>query len=1039
MAFSTPSKGKVDEIRAARKTASASSISGVEAFATGLGEGLEQDPFIGFAIKGLRSLEGADPKGVKELEDRISGSTAAQAGRLIGEYGPTLLFGLGAYGGGFAAGRAGVQALAKQVALKDAVRTSLKGIGKGVSRSELSGGLQPARGVIKKSLDRTARKVSDRAGVRAEIQGTPGIQAAAERTGASLGIGSMVTGQELARGKSPTEALKVGAMAAAFTLGVDAALVGGTRALFRSSRSVDITAIKKNAAKKGMLRRAQDLVDREGSKVAKIRKKLTDVLDTDQQQRELEFFHGTRAARNKEILKTPEAQDLVRQLRATKSRKLARQGDLEREGVAPYLGQGPGSTPTPMGRLLNRLDDKGDVRAALTKLLIAPESQFGAHGEYANKFFTGLKRALVNSNSEEQTLEVIYSGWGKSIMRATGITSKEFKQGTGKNLDLAHAWEMVDGGPKGVQDLMKSWGRSSAEAEEVIAIFEAREALEKSIYLVRGKKIGAKLPMDLEQAGVGRWITHSSREIDTKEMVKEMVKSGNYTEADAYALIRARGSHMDPPPVDIAGIQTNQPVRNGPLEFNRVETGTTRDKIQRGIPLNPNVWDAGYQTARSAVRRIHTDPILGGAVNTEKGRVMGGSVDDIVALVEAEGGSGVKVRAIIEAMTGRTYYGESMRKWATAFTSIETAAKLPMAFLANATQPVLTTTWLGYKASLKGMFKIANKEDRVALAQAMNVHEHIGQALGHSLDQEGLALSSLEKLADYTLRFTGFTKIEKFNRIHGAAATQAMVRDRLARGSEDLLRGIRLDSSRKMFGEIGLDFDGMVMKLKDHKGAPEAFFKDPEYLKQEFNAMIQGAQKTQFFPGPTRTPALWKHPLARTMLQFKTFAVGQSRLIRDAVLTEYANGNMAPLATYLSAAPIAGEFVGDARAWIKGKDRSDSGMMRGLHNMSYIGGLGIVSDLFGAAQYHGLQSSFMGPGFSDLFSISEYMLTGEFGELRKMAQRQPAYQMGAFLMGKSAETATVLGEYLDSVGSDGESKTTIDLGQLLTNRVQNKR
>jgi hypothetical protein len=246
-----------------------------------------------------------------------------------------------------------------------------------------------------------------------------------------------------------------------------------------------------------------------------------------------------------------------------------------------------------------------------------------------------------------------------------------------------------------------------------------------------------------------------------------------------------------------------------------------------------------------------------------------------------------------------------------------------------------------------------------------------------------------------------------------------------------------LDTSRKMFGEIGLDYDGMVKQLRDV--GPEAFFQNPQFLKQEFNGMIQGAQKTQFFPGPTRTPALWKHPLARTMLQFKTFSVGQSRLMRDAVLTEYANGNMAPLATYLSAAPVAGEFVGDARAFIKGKDRNDEGIMRGLNNLSYIGGLGFVTDLYQVAQWGKLEGAILGPAFSDLIQIGEFTLTGEWDQMRKMAQRQPISQMGSFLTGSAVETVGLLAEYVDFWSEGDDTSTTIDIGQRLTERVQNKR
>ncbi len=1013
---------------------SGSLLKSVSEFGSGVAAGFKEDPFVAFAMKGLSGIEGVDPDGLEEIRNKTKGSTAAQFGRFVGEFGPSLLFGVGAYGAGFKAGRVAIQSFAKQVAMKDAVRTSLKGAGHALTRSELSGGaIRKPTGLVRKSLDRTKRKALDRPGASAKIQGTPGVQAAAERSGAALGIGSFVTAQELARGKSPTEALKSGAIATVLSGAFDATLVGGARLLFRGARSVDAAALETQAIRKGIPKKFKDLIRSDATRVQKLRKELTDVLDTESQQLELIPEFTSRAAKSKSILATEGAQDIVRQLRAAKTIAKRRKQIATEPGTHAYNGDGPPIYLTPMGRLLDS--------PFMQKLFVAPEAKFGSLGVAANQFFTPLKAALVKSRGEEQTAERVWGALADSVRKAAGIGGQEWKRGFGKNLDLAHEWEKIGGGPNAVRKLMEGWGRNNKQIETVIAAFKARKANEFQLYQVRGKGIGGKRAVeDLEgQYGVGEWIPQSSRDDITKDLAKAMTKDGAYTEAEAYQIIRARSSHLDPDPIGIDGVRTNQPIRNGPLEFNRLEKGTTRDKIERGFPINPNVWDSGFQTERAALRRINTDPILGGAVNTQKGRVSGGTIDDYAAMVKAEGYNEAQFRSVVDSLVGRTYYDESMRKWATAFTSIETALKLPLAFLANASQPVLTTTWLGYRNSAKGMLSLAKKENRQLLSQTMSVHEHIGRSIGRAADDEGLTLTGLEKVADWVLRFTGFSNIEKFNRIHGAAATQAMIRDRLARGAADRLRGTRLDSARKMFGEIGLDYDDLVRGLKAVKGQEEAFFNNPAFLEREVNAMIQGAQKTQFFPGPTRTPPLWRHPLARTILQFKTFAVGQSRFMRDAVLTEYSHGNVAPLATYLSAAPLAGELVGDARSLIRGKDRTDSGFMRGLHNASYIGGLGIVTDLVGQAQHRGLSSFLLGPAISDLVQGGEILLSGEFAQLRQMYQSTPAYQLTGFLMGSSANTGEVLLEYLDSVDSEGESKTTIDIGQRLTERIQDKR
>jgi hypothetical protein len=340
------------------------------------------------------------------------------------------------------------------------------------------------------------------------------------------------------------------------------------------------------------------------------------------------------------------------------------------------------------------------------------------------------------------------------------------------------------------------------------------------------------------------------------------------------------------------------------------------------------------------------------------------------------------------------------------------------------------------RTSLKAALKLTSKSTRQEYAQALAVHEHIIRGIGRSVDNEGLSLTAFEKAADWTLRFSGFSRIERFNRIHGAAASQIAIRDKLMRASAGRLRGTNLESSRKMLGELGLDLNVLARDLREM--GPEAFFASPKYLKLEADAVIKGAQKTQFFPGKLRTPSAWSSPVGRVLFQFKTFSTGQSRFIRDAVLTEYSNGNVVPLATLLSFSPIAGEFVGDARALIRGKDRTENGIVRFIDNSTYVGGLGLFTDALGQARWGNLDSFLLGPTFADLTSVGEALISPEGRSIWDIIRKQAAFQAGAFLMGYGVETAKELDQYIDSIGETNDRVSRVDVGQRLTERVQNK-
>jgi hypothetical protein len=96
------------------ETSGSGFLESVSEFGSGVAEGVKRDPFVALALKGLSEIEGADPEGLRELEHRAGGSTAAQFGKIVGEFGPTLLFGIPTAGATALVGRAAVQGVANQ-------------------------------------------------------------------------------------------------------------------------------------------------------------------------------------------------------------------------------------------------------------------------------------------------------------------------------------------------------------------------------------------------------------------------------------------------------------------------------------------------------------------------------------------------------------------------------------------------------------------------------------------------------------------------------------------------------------------------------------------------------------------------------------------------------------------------------------------------------------------------------------------------------------------------------------------------------------
>ena len=1033
-----------------------SSGGGIGGFVTGLGIGIQKDPFVALAIRALGDIEGADPEGVREIERQTSGFSMTKFGEFVGEWGPTLLFGIPLAGGGTALARGGAQALAKGLAKKAAVKDVQRAAARGaLNRSQASGVIAREGGLAERKfldskLGQVARKADDTIGKSPSIQGSPILQRAAEGAGANLAFAGLIGAQEKARGKSDVEALKSAAIMLALGGATDAALVGGARLLFPAARTHDLDIIRRNYRKSNAPDKLKGISSARQGRVNEINAELRDVLNTEAYELEL-METASNSQRLRSILGRGNQDPLAKRTRELLSEKRGLRSVIKStdeaiaaEGTLPYIGSGVGYTG-PVQKLWDKMDPSGELRAKWTT---AAESMFGKFGSTGNRIGTQLIRAVTRMEGEGKQAEIIFSGWSNTTRKAMGATEREWKNGFGKNLNSAHAWET--GGEKGLRDFMAGeLKRSNKDIELAVGAFKARKEFEWNLYQVKGRQIGAKQAINLEEMGLKEYIPHASLDIPEVELVAHMVKGGKFTEAEAMAKVKSARSHLDPPNIGVEGVEIGGPARTGPLDWDRLAKGSTRDKILGqtnaegrtaggGAPLNPNVWDSGLRTAQSAQNRINLHPILGDFTATERGRAFGGTIDELVKAVEAEGFNGAKFRTVLETLAGRNYYNEAMRKFAVGTTSIQVATKLPLAVLANASQAILTTTWTGLRASLKAVHTLTNRATRQEFAQALSVHEHIIRGIGRSIDNEGLTLTSFEKAADWTLRFTGFSMFERWNRVHAAAATQVAIRDKLVRAGAGRLRGNHLESGRKMLGELGLDLNVLARDL--NAMGPETFFSSARYLKLETDAVIRGAQKTQFFPGKLRTPSAWSSPVGRVLFQFKTFSVGQSRFIRDAVLTEWSNGNIAPLATLLSLAPIAGELVADGRAIIKGKDRTENGIARFIDNASAIGGLGIFTDALGQLRWGNLEGFLLGPTFSDITDFGEALVSPEGQSIWEIIRGEPAFQLGEFLMGTGVVGVEQVNEYLDTVGDGDDSSTTrVDIGQRLTERIQNKR
>jgi hypothetical protein len=400
------------------------------------------------------------------------------------------------------------------------------------------------------------------------------------------------------------------------------------------------------------------------------------------------------------------------------------------------------------------------------------------------------------------------------------------------------------------------------------------------------------------------------------------------------------------------------------------------------------------------------------------------------------------------------YYSDLMRAGSKFVTGVNVASKMTLGVMANMSQTANTIMTYGMRNLLKGFKEAANKEQRVHLEQMLALNHSMMTNVGRMLGEEGLAVTGAEKLAEWVLRFTGFSAVERINRIVAGSTGYAAAKDIITKGALGRLRGNTLDKARRQAQQFGFDLDDVISKVrargpdgKLHRQNTVANLED--YLsggnsigkKMLDDAAFLAAQKTQFIPSKMRRPLLWNHPLGRTVFQFKTFALQQGRLLRDQVFGEAAAGNMAPLAYFMSVSPIAGELVGDMKAFVRGEGRTDNLADRALENLMYLGGFGLFTDLYQSAVFGDFSGAIGGPTYGTIEDIVTGLARMDGSELGDTLIKLPAFQACHAFYRAIHHTPEIINKYVDLTGEaeTAASNRTIGRGLLTSQDILGKR
>lgn len=402
-------------------------------------------------------------------------------------------------------------------------------------------------------------------------------------------------------------------------------------------------------------------------------------------------------------------------------------------------------------------------------------------------------------------------------------------------------------------------------------------------------------------------------------------------------------------PLDVARRQLDFMMRNAERRFGNLEMSRV---------MNWKRWDRDPERALSryfagAYKRLNlaeqfrqVDPVSGKPI--EYGRA-----DQLVALIgsQSDDSAGAMAKTYADRILGREEIGSFERNFGPvrrALTNFQVVTKLGQAVLANASQPVLTAVTAGIKPTIKGINEILFRNGSEFAGMT-------GSMLDATMGQIQRELGS-SSLGSSVLRGTGFSAVERFNRMLSANAGKVYAEDTFKR----LMGALDSGSSRAGF------YKEQLAKLGINPA--DAIGRGSLNLDDLYKAGQALTKRTQFKTGVQDLPIHATSELGKMLFQFKTFSFKAAQMFKDEIVLEAKKGNYAPLTRAALLMPLAGELVNDVQAVVNGKSRPDKLVERLADNFAAVGAFGLLYTALKATQFGpaGVVGVALGPTVGDI-------------------------------------------------------------------------
>jgi hypothetical protein len=410
----------------------------------------------------------------------------------------------------------------------------------------------------------------------------------------------------------------------------------------------------------------------------------------------------------------------------------------------------------------------------------------------------------------------------------------------------------------------------------------------------------------------------------------------HYLESSYKTIAIARNFHISPEQMlDDAsefGLRTFAPIRKALADAIAEMPGAGKNTMEEYESL----VDQAFLTYPSQIRQVAEAVSIGGKWG-EAGGIL-------VKQIEAEGGNSHFAEKALNLLVDMPNHDAShaMVSLSHVARGINVITELSLAAIDNLSQSSLTAMRFGTWSTIKEAHDIIT--DAAYRGNALSFARQSGSVLEDiirvaEVDFTGPESGSVARAAGVVLRFTGFSFVEKWNRVLAANVGRKYVGARFAelaadpsnvRVWDDLERlGFRKKQLEPYVTELGL-----TKKGKEAMSAMQST--DPRVMDNAIGKLagFNASRVTQFLSDSIDNPIVAASPMGKILFQFKTYMINATRFMMRDVGLQFTKGLatgdmklMAPFLRFLIVGAVVGEGkenVGDvARArnpWKRGKD-----------------------------------------------------------------------------------------------------------------------